>query len=146
MLLNEIANFLTFSLRDPRAGADMAKLALALNPSCSSDLWCTLGDALFEWGRTAEAKSAYLRALKINPGDVRGRFNLAFVHTRQKNYPAALVLLAEALGLDKTGQYRERVLQKQTEVLQLLTLRHQQEFLRMVNLVSKPKESVVSGP
>jgi len=40
----------------------------------------TLGcDALFEWGRTAEAKSAYLRALAINPEDVRARFNLAFV-------------------------------------------------------------------
>jgi tetratricopeptide (TPR) repeat protein len=142
LLLSEVANFVTFSMGDPKAGADLAKLALRLNPACSSDLWCTLGDALFEWGRTAEAKSAYLRALKINPGDVRGRFNLAFVHTRQKNYPAALVLLAEALGLDKTGQYRERVLQKQAEVLQLLTMRNQQEYLRMVNLVSKPKESL----
>jgi len=44
----------------------------------------TLGcDALFEWRRTAEAKSAYLRALAINPGDVRARFNLAFVHNEK---------------------------------------------------------------
>jgi tetratricopeptide (TPR) repeat protein len=142
LLLSEVANFVTFSMGDPKAGADLAKLALRLNPACSSDLWCTLGDALFEWGRTAEAKSAYLRALKINPGDVRGRFNLAFVHTRQKNYAAALVVLAEALALDKTGQYRERVLQKQAEVLQLLAGKNQAEFWRMVNLVSKPKESV----
>jgi hypothetical protein len=34
------------------------------------------------------------------------------------------------------------VLQKQAEVLQLLTMRNQQEYLRMVNLVSKPKESL----
>jgi tetratricopeptide (TPR) repeat protein len=137
VLLGEVAQFLTFSLRDPKAGAEMAKLALGLNPTCSSDLWCTLGDALYEWGRTAEARSAYQRALQINAADVRARFNLAFVHTRQKNYPAALATIAEALGLDKTGQYRERLLQKQTEVLQLLTLRQQQEYLLMVNLVSK---------
>src|SRR5207249_2383481 len=46
VLLNEVAMFLTFSLRDPKAGADLAKVALALNPTCSSDLWNTLGDAL----------------------------------------------------------------------------------------------------
>ena len=138
VVLSEISGFLTFSLRDPKAGADMAKLALKLNPACSSDLWCTLGDALFEWGRTAEAKSAYLRALKINPSDVRARFNLAFVHTHEKNYLTALIRIAEALGLDKSGQYRERLLQKQAEVLQLAAIKNQAEYLRMVNLVSKP--------
>jgi tetratricopeptide (TPR) repeat protein len=139
VLLSEISNFVTFSLRDPKAGADMAKLAIKLNPACSSDLWCTLGDALFEWGRTAEARSAYHKALAINPNDVRARFNLAFVHTRDKNYRAALAMIADALALDKTGQYRERLLQKQAEVLQLVTLKNQQEFLLMVNLVSKPE-------
>ena len=46
-------------------------------------------------------------------------------------------ILAEALALDKTGEYRDRLLQKQSEVVMLLTQRHQQEYLRMVNLVSK---------
>jgi hypothetical protein len=69
------------------------------------------------------------------------RFNLAFVHTRQKNYRAALVMLAEALGLGKTGQYQERILQKQAEVLQLLALKNQEQYLRMVNLVSKPESN-----
>jgi len=138
VLLSEVASFLTYSLGDPKAGADLAKLAIRLNPACSSDLWCTLGDALFEWGRTAEAKSAYLRALAINPGDVRARFNLAFVHTRAKNYRPALAMIADALALDKTGQYRERLLAKQAEVLQLVAVKYQAEYLRMVNLVSKP--------
>ena len=40
-------------------------------------------------------------------------------------------------ALDKLGEYRERLLQKQSEVLALLAQRHQQEYLRMVNLVSK---------
>jgi tetratricopeptide (TPR) repeat protein len=98
-----------------------------------------LGDALFEWGRTAEARSAYRKGLAINPSDVRARFNLAFVHTRDKNYRAALAMIADALALDKTGQYRERLLQKQAEVLQLVTLKNQAAYLLMVNLVSKPE-------
>jgi len=140
VLLSEVASFLTYSMGDPKGGADLAKLALRLNPVCSSDLWCTLGDALFEWGRTAEAKSAYLRALKISPNDVRARFNLAFVHTRSRDYRAALAAIADALALDHTGQYRERLLAKQAEVLQMVAVKHQQEYLRMVNLVSKPEE------
>ncbi len=46
-------------------------------------------------------------------------------------------MIADALALDKPGQYRDRLLQKQTEVLQLLAQRNQQEYLRMVNLVSR---------
>jgi tetratricopeptide (TPR) repeat protein len=137
VLANEVAMFLTFSLRDPKAGADLAKLALALNPTCSSELWSTLGDALFEWGRYAEARGAYLRAIQINGSDVRARYNLAWVYTREKSYPEALAVLAEGLALDKMGEYRERLLQKQQEVLALQAQRHQQEYLRMINLVSK---------
>jgi hypothetical protein len=70
---------------------------------------------------------------------VRARFNLAFVHTKGKNYRAALAMIADALALDKTGQFRERLLQKQAEVLQLVTLKNQTDYLLMVNLVSKPE-------
>jgi hypothetical protein len=58
VLLNEVSLFLTFSLWDVKAGVEVAKAALRLNPTCSAELWCTLGDGLFEWGRTEEAKSA----------------------------------------------------------------------------------------
>jgi tetratricopeptide (TPR) repeat protein len=137
VLLNEVSMFLTFSLRDPKAGIDMAKVALDLNPSCSSELWSTLGDGLYEFGRTAEARSAYLRALQVNGSDVRARYNLAWVYTREKNYAPALAAIAEALALDKTGEYRERLVQKQNEVLQRLTVKNQQEYLLLINLVSK---------
>jgi len=137
VLLNEVAMFLTFSLRDPKAGMDMAKVALALNPSLSAELWNTLGDALFEFGRTAEARSAYQKALQVNESDVRARFNLAWVHARENHCAAALQVIAEALSLDKTGEYRERLLQKQAAVLSQLTTRNQQEYLRLLNLVSK---------
>jgi len=45
-------------------------------------------------------------------------------------------MIAAALALDKSGQYRERLLQKQAEVLQLVAVKHQQEYLRMVNSVA----------
>jgi len=92
---------------------------------------------LFEWGRTAEAGAAYRRVLQFNDNDVRARYNLAWVYQRERDGPAALLVLAEALALDKMGEYRDRLLQKQSEVLALLAQRHQQEYLRMVNLVSK---------
>jgi hypothetical protein len=50
VLLCEVSQFLTVSLRDPKAGADMAKVALELNPACSAELWNALGDALYELG------------------------------------------------------------------------------------------------
>ena len=135
--MNEIAMFLIFSLRDLKAGIDMAKLALGLNPTCSSELWSTLGDGLYEFGRTAEARSAYLKALEVNETDIRARYNLAWVYNREKNYPTALEMIAEAFAFDKTGQYRDRLLQKQNEILTQLSTRHQQEYLLLINLVSK---------
>ena len=100
VLLNEVSMFLTFSMRDPKAGMDMAKIALGLNPTCSAELWNTLGDALYEFGnRYPEARSAYLRALEVNSTDVRARYNLVWVHLREKNFPAALEMFAQALAL-----------------------------------------------
>jgi tetratricopeptide (TPR) repeat protein len=144
VLLNEVSQFLTFSMRDPKAGANLAKIALGLNPSLSADLWSTLGDALYEWGRTTEARGAYEKALSVNAADVRSRYNLAWVHVRERNYDAALKRIAEAFTLDKTGEYRERLMQKLQEVLHHVSLRHQQEYLLLINLVSryaKPKDS-----
>lgn len=143
VLMNEVSMFLTYSMRDPKAGANLARIALSLNPTCSADLWNTLGDALYEWGRTGEARGAYEKAISINSADVRSRYNLAWVHVREKNYDAALKRLAEAFSLDKTGEYRERLTQKMQEVLHHVSLRHQQEYLLLINLVSrynKPKE------
>jgi tetratricopeptide (TPR) repeat protein len=137
VLLCEVSQFLTFQMRDPKAGADMAKVALRLNPTCSAELWNALGDALYEFGRTAEARSAYEKALSVNGADVRARYNLAWVHTREKDFAAALQRIAEALALDKTGEYRDRLLQKQQEVVGRQTQRHQQEYLLLINLVSR---------
>jgi tetratricopeptide (TPR) repeat protein len=115
----------------------MARFALTLNPTCSSELWNTLGDGLFEWGRFAEAQSAYERAIRVNDSDLRARYNLAWVFQATKDYEQALLVLAEAMALDTTGEYAERLTQKQAEVRALLARRHQLEYLRMVNLVSR---------
>jgi hypothetical protein len=45
-------------------------------------------------------------------------------------------VLAQTLSLDQTGEYRERILQKQNEALHLLALRNQQEYLRLANRIS----------
>jgi tetratricopeptide (TPR) repeat protein len=68
LLLNEVAQFLTFSLRNPAVGLEMARAALACNPACSADLWNMLGDSLYELGRVEESRQAFLRALQIKPG------------------------------------------------------------------------------
>ena len=115
----------------------MAKAALSLNPTCSAELWNTLGDGLYEWGRTEEARSAYHKALAVNSTDVRSRYNLAWVHTRLKDYPAALDMIAQAMSLDKTGEFRDRLLHKQQEILARLAQKNQQEYLLLINLVSK---------
>ncbi len=53
----------------------------------------------------------------------------------RKEFHAALTVLAEALLLDKIGQFRERLLQKQAEVLRLLANRTSKEFYVMANRV-----------
>jgi tetratricopeptide (TPR) repeat protein len=136
VLMNEVAHFLTFSLGNPTAGLEMAKAALARNPSCSADLWNMLGDSQFVLGRIEESRKAFLRALEVNADDVRARYNLAYVHARTREYPQALQRIAEALALDRAGHYREGLLQKQSEVLALLAQRYQEESQRMVNRVS----------
>jgi tetratricopeptide (TPR) repeat protein len=137
VLLSEVSTFLTFQLRNPKAGADLAKVALGHNPACSSDLWNTLGDALFQFGRTREARSAYEQALALNTADIRSRYSLAWVCSREKDHRGALIELAEAFELDRTGQYRDRLIEKQKDVLARLAAQHQQDYLLLLNLVSK---------
>jgi tetratricopeptide (TPR) repeat protein len=144
VLLNEVAHFLTFTLGKPRQGADMAKAGLGLNP-LSADLWNTLGDALFEWGRVTQAREAYLRAVQLNESDPRARYNLAWVYAAEKNYPVALRKIAEAFTLDRTGEYHERLLQKQSEILARLKQRNRQEMLRHANRISTGPASVPEG-
>jgi tetratricopeptide (TPR) repeat protein len=142
VLMNEVAVFLTFSFGNPGAAVEMTKTALSLNPT-SSELWNTLGDSLYESGRVAEARQAYLRAQRLNPNDPRSRYSLAWVYTREKNYPLALQKIAEALGHDFKGEYRERLLKKQQEILDRQTQRNLQEYQRVINRINT---ATAAGP
>jgi tetratricopeptide (TPR) repeat protein len=118
-------------------GTFFPRVALGLNPACSSELWNTLGDCLYEGGQLEEARRAYERVLRVYPGDVKGRYNLAWVDVRQRDYRAALGRIAEALALDATGEFYDRLVRKQAEVLGLLAQRQQQHYLLLANRVSK---------
>ncbi|MCI0329972.1 MAG: tetratricopeptide repeat protein [candidate division Zixibacteria bacterium] len=125
-LMDEAAGFLTFKLRDYNSGLEMAKAALELNP-ISPDLWNTYGDCLFYLERADEAHAAFLQALKLNPADVRARYNLIFTFSQKHNPKSALRAIGEGLALDKNGEYRERLLQKQSEILNDLRKRQEEK-------------------
>jgi tetratricopeptide (TPR) repeat protein len=136
-----VANFLNYGLRDPQAGLEMARAALALNPRCSAELWNVCGHCLWSLGRIREAQGAYERALQVNPDDVMGRYSLAWVYLHYKEHGEALRLIAEGLARDWRGDYRERLLQKQAEVLADLARRSRQEYQALINRVSQPSPS-----
>src|SRR5260370_40715525 len=98
--MEEISRFLSGPMRDAKAGADLAKAAIALNPYCASELCNTLGDCLFACGRIVESRQAYFRALRINDSDVRARLNLAWVYNHEKNYRAALSMIAAVVPVE----------------------------------------------
>jgi tetratricopeptide (TPR) repeat protein len=135
-LRNEVARFLLSGFGSPAAGVEMAKAGLELNPSCSAELWNTLGDCLYACGRREDSRFAFLRALRINPDDVQARYNLAFVQADAGEYTETLVRIGEALALDKAGSLREVLLRKQSEVLARGDQRWQQRFRVLANRVS----------
>lgn len=137
LLMSEVARFLMSSLKDPASGAAMVRAAISLNPACSAELWNTYGDCLFATGRVNEARQAFQRALQINSKDARAHFNLSFVFLQERNLDQALVAIANSLVLDKPGEFRQALLQKQSEVLAMLAQQYQQDCLRSLNRTSR---------
>ena len=137
ILLEEVSQFLTFTLKEPVAGLEMARAGLALNPTCSAELWNSVGDSLFLLGRVEEARDAFLRALVVNPNDVRARYNLTCVHAYRKDAASALGTIAQGLSIDERGAYREGFLRMQAEVLAQMTERYEQDTRLLVNRVRK---------
>jgi tetratricopeptide (TPR) repeat protein len=117
--------------------AFLARAALALNPTCCSELWDTLGDCLFAVGQIDNARVAFQRALEINPKDARAFYNLTFVYQHKKDFALALSAIAQGLALDPGGEYREGMLRKQAEILTQLTNRHKQDHIHLLNRMSK---------
>jgi tetratricopeptide (TPR) repeat protein len=136
-LMNEIAKFLAFGLRDPEAGLALCRTALSLNPMCSSYLWCTLGDCLNLLDRRQEGREAFLRALKVDPQDPHVHFNLAATYLCEKDFPASLWAIANGFSADSTGSNTEPLLKLQADVLRQMKRRHQLEAHLEVDRVSR---------
>src|SRR4030095_5899285 len=91
-----------------------------------AELWNTYGDCLFALRQIDESQAAFRRAITVNPNDARSYFNLSFVYLQKNALDEALTAIAKALALDKAGEYRDGLLQKQAEILKLIAGRHQQ--------------------
>jgi len=145
-LMNEVARFLTFGLRDPTAGLALNRSALALNPSCSSDLWSSLGDCLHLLDRKTEGQQALLRALRVNPGDPRVYFNLAASYICAKDFPAALRAVANGLSVDRAGSNTEALLRLQADTLGQLKRRNQLQSHLQIDRISRALDQKYAVP
>lgn len=122
-LLGEVAEFLVRQCTDYEAGLAMAKAALALNPWYSTWLWNVLGDALYGLQRHNEAVAAYKIAEELSPNDVRTQVNLSYGYAVIGDQEAALVAIAKGFAHDAGGEYRERLREKQQQILGALRAR-----------------------
>jgi len=126
-LLGEIAEFLLRQASDYEAGRRMAETALSMNSWYSAWLWNLLGDALYALNRFAEAHEVYLKAEGMSRNDVRTALNLGYTYWELDRPAQALESLARGLANDVSGQFRERLLEKQNQILTGLSQQHRQE-------------------
>jgi tetratricopeptide (TPR) repeat protein len=130
-LLGEIAEFLTRQIGDYESGRRMAEAALKINPWYSVWLWNVLGDALYAMDRFAEAHEQYLHAQAMDPNDVRTALNLGYSYFQIGQPEPALLALARGLAHDKSGMFRDRLLENQQQILATISgmYRQEQEWL-----------------
>ena len=137
-LLGEVAEFVGLHLRDFASGAELARVAVALNPWYSSWLWNVLGDCLFCQEQYAAAHDAYLRAQRIDARDPRTNLNLAYTLFQRASYEDALHAIMVGLTNDRRGQYRDSLLQKQQQILGAISARWTGEQERMARAIPVP--------
>jgi tetratricopeptide (TPR) repeat protein len=115
MILTEAAHICQQKLHDHAAALELGRAAAALNP-INPSIWNTVGDSLYSAGRHDEAHEAFAFAASLNPNDVRARYNTVYTHTSGGRLTEALTAIAEALARD-SGEYRDRLLSRQREIL-----------------------------
>ena len=131
-MLGEAAEYVGLQLRDYAAGLQLVRAALERNPWYSSWLWNVLGDCLFYRERLDDAHAAFLQAARIDPDDPRTNLNVAYTLSARGDQPAALAAIARGLAHDGRGVYRPRLLEKQAQVLTLVSERAAAEQNRLV--------------
>jgi tetratricopeptide (TPR) repeat protein len=130
-MLGEAAEYIGLQLGDHAAGLEIARAALARNPWYSAWLWNVLGDCLFYRERLADAHAAFLQALRIDPEDPRTNLNLAYTLSAQGDQTGALTAIARGLASDGRGLFRPRLLEKQAQILSLVSERIAAEQSRL---------------
>jgi tetratricopeptide (TPR) repeat protein len=131
-MLGEAAEYVGLQLGDHAAGLDIVRAALERNPWHSAWLWNILGDCLFYRERLADAHEAFTQAQRIDADDPRTNLNLAYTHSAKGDQPGALAAIAHGLAHDGKGHYRPRLLEKQAQVLALISERAAAEQGRLV--------------
>lgn len=126
------ALFCLAKLQDYPSALGLAETGLKLHPRHPL-LWNAKGDACYELKQFAEAEACYRRTLEINPREIRGRLNLAYVFLETGRCAEVLKIIAEALALDPQGEYREAVLEKQRQVLLRLSLDARDALTQQLN-------------
>ncbi len=132
MLLEEAAGFLLYNCKDHDAALELAMEGLKLN-SVSPKLWNLLGDCFFALEDLDKAETAYQSAMALNSGDVLARLNMVYIHMRRHAYAEALASIAEALSLDLELRYRETLMEKQDQVLEMIVSKRRDELQRAIN-------------
>jgi tetratricopeptide (TPR) repeat protein len=101
----------------------MATAALALNPWYSPWLWNVYGDAHFGLRQFDEAVAAYKIAEGLAPHNVRTQVNLSYGYAEIGDTEAALAAIAKGFAHDGSGEYRDRLRDKQQKILGILRVR-----------------------
>ena len=131
-MLGEAAEFVGLQVGDHKAGLEIVRSALERNPWYSAWLWNILGDCLFYQERLTDAHEAFTQAQRIDADDPRTNLNLAYTLSARGDQPGALAAIAHGLAHDSKGHYRPRLLEKQAQVLTLLSERASAEQGRLV--------------
>jgi len=141
-IIGEAAEFVGLQLREFEAGTELARTALEFNPCYSSWLWNVLGDCLYCLQRVGDAHEAYLHAERIDATDPRTLLNLAYTYHHLGRLETALDAVARGLSHDAPGQYRERLLERQQQILVALSARLHGEQDRLLRRAARLQQGI----
>jgi hypothetical protein len=143
-LIGEAAEFVGLQLREFAAGVGLTRAALELNPCYSAWLWCVLGDCLYCLQRFDDAHEAYLQAERVDATDARALLNLAYTYHYLGQLELALGAVARGLFHDARGLYRERLLERQQQIILTIGARASGEQDRLLRRATRLQQ-VVAG-
>ncbi|WP_223789327.1 tetratricopeptide repeat protein [Marinicella meishanensis] len=100
----QVDRFNDFSKDWVEMALDLSNQNIAINPNVA-EAWKSLGLAYAVNGQLDDAKSAYLKAIQLNPNYYTAILNRAYIETIQGNFSAALAIYKEQLDVDQSNPY-----------------------------------------